>query len=281
MDLANSFIPAVGDGLGLLEVATYYVMMVAFFCFVASFFFSWFTRTHVAPEHNTSRVFTAIICVVAGISYFIISDYYKDFLQELQTITDETTRNEFKRNGYNAIGQLRYMDWMVTTPLLLIKMISVLRIKYSRIAVIVALVVLGDIFMIATGFIGQQQLDADGSIMVQSRMIWGAISTVGYTMVLVGMYQIWNKYRHEAKTLERRAYKYMSLTVVTLWGVYPIGYILVALFPEMDNSWIHITFSIADVVNKAGVGIIAYLMASRLLEDRLDTSSKEFAMNVG
>ena len=281
MDLINSYIPMTGDGLSLLDVFTYYILMITFFCFAASFFFSWFTRTHVAPEHNTSRVFTAIICLVAGISYFIISTYFKDYLQELRTITDPDARQAFAHKGFMAIGQLRYMDWLVTTPLLLIKMISVLRVKYSRIAGWVVTIVLADIFMIVTGYIGQQQLDGTGSILITSHMIWGAISTIGYLVVLYGMYHIYRTYKSEAKPIERKAFKWMAGTLVTLWGVYPIGYILSAVAPDLDPNYLNIAYSVADVINKAGIGIVAYLMASILLENRIDVTSPKFAERVG
>lgn len=280
MELSNFFMPINGDGLDLLSVATYYIIMVAFFCFVASFFFSWFTRTQVAPEHNTSRVLTAVICAVAGLSYFYIGKYYNAYLHDLRSITDPSLRAEFRHKAFFAIGQMRYMDWLVTTPLLLIKMISILRPKYAAISKTVALIIIGDIFMVITGFVGQQQLGANGEILVASHMIWGAISTLGYICVLIGMYRIYQM-RNIAQPIEQKAFKWMAGTIVTFWGVYPIGYILVALCPKLDTDILNIAYSIADVINKAGIGIIAYMMAVQILERRINEKSPEVAENLG
>ena len=268
----------VGDGLNLLQVFTYYILIITAFGFVASFFFSWFTRTHVAPEHNTSRVLTAVICVVAAISYFTISMHYKTYLGE---VTDGSTGNLDPHRAFIGIGQFRYMDWLITTPLLLIKMLTVLRINFNKAKKIIALMLFGDVFMIITGFIGEQQFTSTGAIDISSHMIWGAISTVGYIVVLWALYTLWNKEKGNALPEERKAFKLMALTTVTFWGVYPIGYILEAVVPSLDPNWLHIAYSVADLINKAGIGIIAYLVAADLLEKRIDVRSKEYAENVG
>lgn len=59
----------------------------------------------------------------------------------------------------------------------------------------------------------------------------------------------------------------MALTTVTFWGVYPIGYILTAF--DVNTNVIHIAFCLADIINKIGVGTIAYLAAKKSLERRV------------
>ena len=224
---------------------------------------------------------TAIIGLVAGISYFLIQGYYKSYLQELETITDPQQREIFSRQAYLAIGQLRYMDWTITTPLLLIKTIMVMRVPPQCIKGLLALISLGDLFMIVTGYIGEQQIGADVLVLVGPRMFWGAISTIGYVAVLYGMWRVWSKHRFETRPVEQRAFKWMALPTVTVWGVYPIGYILIALVPSLSVNWIHIAFSVADIINKAGVGVVAYLLGAYLLEQRINVQSREHAEYIG
>ena len=281
MEFMDKFIPLAGQNLDLLSLVTYYTILVTAYALLASFVFSWFTRTHVAPEHNTSRVLTAMICLIAAISYFLIQGYYKAYLQELEGITDPQQRDVLGRQAYYAIGQLRYMDWAVTTPLLLIKTIMIMRVPPHRIKGLLTLIVLGDLFMIVTGYIGEQQIDATGQVLFGSHMLWGLISTFGYLAVIYGMWTIWSKHRQDARPIEQRAFKWMAIPIVTFWGVYPIGYILVAAVPSLNPDWIHIAFSVADVINKAGVGVIAYLLGSYLLEQRVNVQSREYAEHIG
>ena len=61
MEFMDKFLPVAGQNPDLLSPVTYYTLLATAYARLASFVFSWFTRTHVAPEHNTSRVLTATI----------------------------------------------------------------------------------------------------------------------------------------------------------------------------------------------------------------------------
>jgi len=273
MEFAEKFLPTAGL-VGILPMITWFSMLVACYAFVGNVIFALMSRSSVAPEHRISRDYTAIIAAVAGISYFLIQSYYKDMLHELATIDNEEGRTQLLRTSYNAIGQLRYMDWAITTPLLLLKMTAMLKVQYRKYRGMINTLLLADLFMIVTGYIGEQQLTPDNEILVAPKLVWGAISTVGYVIVVYVLYKIWRDCSNElhVKAPERWAYKVMGIMVVTFWGVYPIGYILTAV-TSIDTNWIHLSFSIADVINKVGVGAIAYQAADAVLEERLPMDS--------
>ncbi|WP_116124820.1 bacteriorhodopsin [Lewinella sp. IMCC34183] len=275
METSTVFIPNAATS-GLIATVTWYFMVVAMFALLASLIFSMQTRTHVAPEHNTSRVLTACIGLVAGISYFFIQNYYRSFLA---TINGVPSYAESKQ-AFLTIGQLRYMDWTITTPLLLVKMFMMAGVRGRRAYSLLAIALIGDFWMIVTGYIGDQQLSAAGEILVGPRLIWGAISTIGYLAVVYALYRAWKELASASLAIEQRGFRWMAGTVVTLWGVYPIGYILIAV-TGIDGNILQIAYSVADVINKAGVGIIVYLVGSHVLMHRIDTKSKEYAMNVG
>ena len=275
MEFSDAFLPTTASS-GLLAAFTWYTMVATMFFLIASAVFSWLTRTHVAPEHNTSRVITACISVVAAISYYFIQDYFRTYLQAASGVPTAAENQA----AFLAIGQLRYMDWTITTPLLLIKMFMMVHASDLRGSRLLYWAIVADIFMIATGYIGDQQLAADGSILVGPRLIWGAISTIGYLYVVYALYRVWKQYAPLAKPIEQGAFRLMAGTVVTLWGVYPIGYILIAV-TSLDANYLQIIYSVADVINKVGVGIIVYLAGSTILEQRVDVTSPEYAMRVG
>ncbi len=280
MEIMDKFIPVAGNQ-DLLSLLTYYTMLVAAYALLASFVFSWLTRTHVAPEHNTSRVLTAIIGLIAGISYFLIQGYYKSFLQEMESVTDPAQRQALSHQAYYAIGQLRYMDWFITTPLLLIKTVMMIQVPAAKVKRLMTLIILGDMFMIVTGYIGEQQLNAAGQVEMGTHLLWGAISTVGYAAVLYGMWSIWKNHRGDANPIELRAFQWMVVPTVTLWGVYPLGYMAIAFFPDLNPDWVHISFSVADVINKVGVGVVAYIAGSQILQQRINVKSTEHADFIG
>jgi len=248
-------------------MVTYFFLAVAAYSFVGNLIFSLATHSSVAPEHRTSRVFGSIVAAVAGLSYFLILSDYHHMLEDLAKLTDEASRHQLINRSYNAIGQYRYMDWAVTTPLLLLKMVGVLRIKPHEAKRAIFTLLAADFFMVLTGYIGEQQLTSAGEIIATQKLLWGAISTVGYVIIPFILLRLWKRFKDRAKEPERRAYKWMALTTVTTWGVYPVGYLLT--MTDLNLNWIHISFTIADVINKVGVAAVVYLAAKKLLEERV------------
>ena len=190
MTFGDSFVPTAGE-VGILSMLTYFFMAVAAYSFLGNLIFSLTTRGSVAPEHRISRVYGAIIAAVAGVSYLLITHFYHEFLHEISRLGAHSPQAEaLTRRSYQAIGQYRYMDWAVTTPLLLLKAASMLRIKFSDAAGAIILMLLADFFMVVTGYIGEQQLTAAGEIITSGKLLWGAISTVGYVVAVVVLYGV-------------------------------------------------------------------------------------------
>lgn len=267
MQLSESFLPMAGS-VGMSSMIAYFFLIFAAYAFLGSFIFSWLGKSGIAPEHRTSRYFTAVIAAVAGISYMLIAHFYHEMLRELSQLTDPAKREELLRTSYNAIGQLRYIDWSITTPLLLLKTTSMLKIQPSQEKSNIFWLLFADLFMIITGYIGEQQLTADGHIMVANKLIWGAVSTVGYLVVPYILFIFWKRYKDTVQPEERTAYKWLALSTVTTWGVYPIGYLL-TIIDGFNLNYIHISFSIFDVINKVGAGVVVYLAAKKILEKRV------------
>ena len=267
MQFSDSFLPT-ANSVGLSSMITYFFMIFAAYAFLGSFLFAVLGKSAVAPEHRISRYYTAIIAAVAGISYMLIAHFYHNMLRELSQTKGEDQKNNLINTSYNVIGQLRYIDWAITTPLLLLKMVSMLKIKPGQVKSSLFWLLFADLFMIFTGYIGEQQIAADGHILVANKLIWGAVSTIGYIIIPVILYNFWKRFKDTVKTEERTAYKWLAISTVTTWGVYPIGYILTTI-PGLNLNYIHIAFSIADVINKVGAGAIVYLAAKTILEQRL------------
>lgn len=252
----------------MLPMLTYFFMTFAAYCFLGNVFFSVLTNQSVAPEHRISRAYGGVIAIVAGVSYFLITRFYHGMLQDLSHLTSPEARTALIRHSYQAIGQYRYMDWAVTTPLLLLKAASMLRIRYSEAAGAITLMLFADFFMVVTGYIGEQQLTAAGEIITSGKLLWGAISTVGYVVAVVVLYGLYKKFAERGNDTERWGFKFIGITTVTTWGVYPLGYMLT--MTSIDLNYIHIAFSLFDVFNKVGISVVAYLVGKRLLDERLN-----------
>jgi len=103
MQFSDSFLPT-ANSVGLSSMITYFFMIFAAYAFLGSFLFAVLGKSAVAPEHRTSRYYTAIIAAVAGISYMLIAHFYHNMLRELSQIKGEDQKNNFINTSYNAIG---------------------------------------------------------------------------------------------------------------------------------------------------------------------------------
>lgn len=134
--------------------------------------------------------------------------------------------------------------------------------------------------MIVTGYIGEQQFTAAGEVDAGARLFWGGVSTGGYIVILIRLFDIYRRFGRSAQPWERYAYKILALATVTTWGVYPLGYLVPALAPQISFNWIYIAFNIADVINKVGVGVILYIGAAKALESRVPKDATQEAREV-
>ncbi len=255
---------------GLLSTVTYFVITVTAFTFVANTIFSLATKNEVPLHHRSSMVISACIAAVAGLSYFVIRSKYEAMLLLLAPVTDAGQREGIIQRAWIEIGQFRYMDWAVTTPLLLVKIALTQNVKPREIAWPLTALIAADLFMIFTGFVGEQRVGPGDAIYAGPHYFWGTVSTLGYLVVIYILFrEIGPRYAARATMHERRAFRLMALSVVTFWGVYPIGYILASAFPGLNRDWLQIAFSVADVINKTGIAVIAYLAARAQEEERV------------
>ena len=265
MNFANTFVP-VAANVGLLPMLTYYILFASMFAFLGGFIWFVMNRDRIVPEHRDSLVFSAVIVAVAGVSYFFIRSMYLSMLTELAKTTAPAARANLIQASFLAIGQFRYVDWLITTPLLLLKTVMSLRLKPAKAVGSIVLLLLADVFMIVTGYIGEQQFTANGAVTAGPLYLWGFISTIGYVFIPITLYSLYRRFQREAKPEERTAFKILAFATVTTWGVYPIGYMLPALAPALSLNWVHIAFTVFDVINKVGAGVVMYIAAARLTE---------------
>ena len=264
METANSFIPTAGV-VGIFPLVTYFFMVVATYSFVGNFIFALATRTNSdqpqTQRQRLSPVLTAIISVIAGLSYYQIQGHYHDMLAELATVTIANDRQTLLRESYNAIGQYRYMDWAVTTPLLLAQIVFRLKLESDVRNRALITLLSASFFTMLTGYIGHQQLAFDNEILVGPKLLWGAVSMIGYAVILRTLFQLWKSVFTKAQPHEQRTYRLMAYVMGTFLALYPIGYILT--ITPIDFNLIHIGYTIADIVSKVGMGLLVYSISTK------------------
>ena len=278
MQFPQYYLPTARD-VGLLSMMTELFLTVALFSFLAGAVFFIVRGNSIHPAHRVSGTLSAVICLVAGVAYWYIRTYYHDMMHAVAINHDAGARRGIVHDAFFAIGQYRYMDWAVTTPLLLLKMVLALKVKPREIIGWIALLLGADLWMVLAGSIGDQQFSqADGTLLVGRHLLWGTLSTLGYLVIpYLLFWKLGPKYGGRADDESGRAFRVMAFSTVTTWGVYPLGYLVPALLPHADMNWVHIAYTSADVVNKIGVAVVAFMAAAEELARRVPPEAVQSA----
>ena len=140
----------------------------------------------------------------------------------------------------------RYIDWIVTTPLLLLDLGTLSGARKKLIAAVIG----ADIFMIVTGVIASLTPPREN-------YIWYIISCGAFIALL------WALYSEYSTTASRRDPKVNSLfstlrnLLTVLWIGYPIVWILAAQGIQIINTtWETFFYAVLDVTAKVVFGII-------------------------
>ncbi len=150
----------------------------------------------------------------------------------------------------------RYIDWAITTPLLILGTATIgirsLSADKTRIYGAIA----ADIFMILTGLAGGLSVDA-------SRWVWYAFSSVAFVAVLV---ILWQPLRIEATRIGRgRVYTQLIAVLTILWFQYPIVWLLgdegLRVMPAAPQT---LWYTALDVLAKVAFGFLSLRAVMKL-----------------
>merc|ERR1711912_137939 len=151
----------------------------------------------------------------------------------------------------------RYMDWLLTVPLLLIEILLVMKLddnKYSSKAWTLGV---GSALMIVSGYYGELVVTGD---LTPRWMCW-ALSMMFFLYIvyelLVGLSDATNS---EANPEIKGKIQTAQVMTVISWCTYPIVYLIPMLGfnPGHAVMGIQIGYCVSDIISKCGVGLVIY-----------------------
>jgi sensory rhodopsin len=238
-----------------------YSLFVAMMALGAAAVFFLVSREKLPVQYRSINTTSALICGIAAVAYYYLLNHYSP--------------------GKPFPTDFRYVDWTVTTPLLLLKYPEMLRLKSHSFA---WKLVFADLFMIVTGFIGELsgytlngQWHGFTANAISSHLAWGFVSTIGYAIILYLLLVEAKNLAQDQPLPIKHGLKAMNIYIWSLWGVYPIIYILEAVSAShsaLNLDWANSVASIADVINKAGFGLTAYFAVRALSGDNQESAAR-------
>ena len=213
----------------------------------ALFFFS--AQAQVGQKYRLALLVSAIVVSIAGYHYFRIFNSWSE-AYSLQN-------GVYTLTGVPFNDAYRYVDWLLTVPLLLVETVAVLALPGTETKPLLTKLVGASILMIGLGYPGEISND------FTTRVIWGTLSTIPFVYII---YVLWVEL---SKSLERQPenvqglVRSMRLLLLLSWGVYPIAYILplIGITGTSATVGVQLGYTIADVLAKPVFGLYVFAIA--------------------
>jgi len=232
-----------------LLVITQAFFMLGFVAMAAGTLYFVLERGDLKPEHRIAATYAAIITFVAAIMYWTMTGVV-NFGEAAATAGD-----------VSATVPLRYIDWLITTPLLLVEFGLIVAIAGAATKGFVTRIVIADIIMIATGYLGEIGMEGD-----MSTIVWFVISSLAWLYIVYAVFQVKIAGMPDYAA---SAVKIMRRFVMLGWAIYPIG-TATEEFMKLNEADVSaaiaiaaIVYVIADVLNKVGFGMVAVKAAKK------------------
>tara|TARA_B100000683_G_scaffold83922_1_gene82820 strand:+ start:15456 stop:16301 length:846 start_codon:yes stop_codon:yes gene_type:complete len=235
------------DTLGLI---TFFLFFVGYISMGAAFVFFMAERNSVAPQYRTTMTISALIVGIAAFHYYYMRGVYTD----LDAVSIE----------------YRYMDWIITVPLMALKFPSLVGKEAITDDKFLGLGFTGICFTGALIMIGFGYLGESGAIDGMLGLILGG---VGWAMIIVATGTPWSSGKgvDNSKIAPELLWSTNALRwfICVGWVIYPIGYLFnpeAGVSDAVSEEVMAILYNIADMINKIGFGVVAWMGAKKATE---------------
>jgi len=208
--------------------------LVSMGCLAATVFF-FIERGSVAPAWRVSITIAGLVTGIAFIHYMYM-------------------RNVWVTTG-DSPTVYRYIDWLITVPLLMLEFYFVLSAVKKVPGTIFWRLLLGSLVMLIGGYAGEA-----GYI---PALLGFVIGMAGWVYILYEIFsgdagKIAAKSGNKALVT---AFGAMRMIVTVGWAIYPLGYVFGYLTGGVDANSLNIIYNAADFLNKIAFGLIIWAAA--------------------
>jgi len=230
--------------------AVYNVLSFALASMMATTMYLWFRSFAVKPQFQSAVLISGLVTFIAAYHYIRIFNSWTEAYHY-------TAGGEPVLTGIPFNDAYRYMDWLLTVPLLLIEILLVMKISEEEFTAKAWKLGVESALMIVSGYYGE--LVVTGNLM--PRWICWFISMAFFSDIvrelLVGLA---DATQSEADPAIAAKIKNAQVMTVISWCTYPVVYLFPMLGIKAATSIvsIQIGYCASDIISKCGVGILIY-----------------------
>jgi bacteriorhodopsin len=216
----------------------------------ASVLFSLLIRGAVAPRHRMAITLSTIVVAIALYHYVRIFSSWSDAFTY--------SGGMYVQTGVPFNEAYRYVDWLLTVPLLLAELVIVLKLTQGKTRSLLIRLTIASTAMIMFGYPGEMAA-ADST----AKIVWGILGTVPFIYILYVLFvELSGSLGRQAPGVIRLLSAMRYVLLVT-WMVYPIAFILPVLIDDSVTAEIarQVGYSVADVLAKPLFGLLVVAIA--------------------
>jgi len=220
----------------------------------AATLFFWLQLMNLTKTYQTPLIITGLVTAIATYHYIRIFNSWVDAFDVKQSGDSYAVQ----LSGVPFNDAYRYVDWLLTVPLLLIELILVMRLPAEESASLSWKLGASSAIMVALGYPGEIQNND------HARWFWWSCAMVPFcVVVLVLVVGLNNATARQPPSAQGLVTKARYLTVIS-WLTYPGVYIIksVGIAGPVATTWEQVGYSAADFTAKAVFGVLIWAIAA-------------------
>ena len=203
------------------------------------------SQARVLPKYRNALVMSSMVTFIAGYHYWRIFDSFKEASGESGTTVNMSGDPGSFNEAY------RYVDWLLTVPLLLVEVVAVLALAKEVARSLIVRLVPASAAMIALGYLGEVSSEQG------TQVLYGVLSTITFIYILYVLFVELTKSLDRQPAGVAASVKNLRLLLLATWGVYPIAYMFNIWGDAGADSFvaIQVGYTIADILAKCVFGL--------------------------
>ena len=206
---------------------------------VAATVFFFYEGMSVKKEWKLSMTIAGLVTLVAAIHYYYMRDYW------VASVIAGMPESPIV---------YRYIDWLITVPLLMIEFFIILKAVGATISTnSFWRLLVGTLVMLIGGFAGET--------MLMSASLGFIIGMVGWAIIIWEIFGGEASKAAEANASVKTAFNALRISVLVGWAIYALGYVFGYMLGSVDSGSLNIIYNLADFINKILFGLIIWNVA--------------------
>lgn len=216
--------------------------------------FLWINRSRVSDNYKTAVTISGLVTFIALYHYWRILGSWEESYKIVDGVLMAT--------GKPFNDAYRYVDWLLTVPLLLIELILVMRLTASE--TIKKSVRLGSLaaLMIVLGYPGEV------SEVMGTRLLFWLLSMIPFLWIVYELFVGLKDSLAKQPASVRGVVNAARWLTVGAWAFYPVVYLfpMIGIDGPTAETILQVGYSIADIVAKAVFGVLIFYIAVKKTE---------------